>query len=36
VRILVQRVDDGRLLQAGLFYETGKLVSEHYLQLFLR
>ena len=36
VRILVQRVDDGRLLQAGLFYETSKLVTEDYPQLFLR
>ena len=35
-RILVQRVDDGRLLQAGIFSSEGEQVAMRSPQLFLR
>jgi len=35
-RILVQRVDDNRLLQAGIFSLEGEQIAMQYPQLFLR
>ncbi len=34
--LLVQRADDGRLMQRQLLHGEGKLVASRYLQLFVR